>query len=309
MRLSQVQNFFSSYRFPAIALALLGAFELLLIVMLAVPSAPDGLGAFAEEFRVWCFGYDTSTGTMEWAYVAMMAAHPIVIGGLIAFVWWQPLREVVRTRPRALVPYLAGSLLTMVVASSTLLLLRGEASAAELPFPADALRTKLPAPEFSLENQDGQPVSLADLSGSVVILTGVYATCGHTCPLIMAQLERALAALAPEDRSQVRVVAVTLNPKHDTRQVLLDLANRHEVSAPDHQFLTGSEADVNRLLDQLQIARTENPMSGVIDHANLFIVLDRQTRIAYRFTLGERQERWLTQAVSVLAREAPARAQ
>jgi protein SCO1 len=304
MRLSQVQGFFASFRFPAIALALLGAFELLLIVMVAVPSAPDGLGAFAEEFRVWCFGYDPSTGTMEWAYVAMMAAHPIVIGSLIAFVWWQPLRDVVRTRPRALVPYLAGALLTMVGASSTLLLLRGEANAAELPFPAEALRTKLPAPSFSLDNQDGQTVSLADLRGKVVVLTGIYATCGHTCPLIMAQLERALGALPAEEKAQVRVVAVTLNPTHDTREVLRDLAERHEVSAPSHQFLTGPEADVNRLLDQLQIARTKNPMSGVIDHANLFIVLDRSGTIAYRFTLGERQERWLTQAVSVLVREA-----
>jgi protein SCO1 len=303
MRLSQIQGFFGSYRFPAIALALLGAFELLLVVMLAVPAAPDGFGAFAEEFRVWCFGYDASTGTMEWAYVAMMAAHPIVIGGLIAAVWWHPLRDILKTRPRALIPYLAGSLLTMVGASSTLLLLRGEASAAELPFPAETLRTKLPAPSFSLKNQDGQPVSDADLRGQVVVLTGVYATCGHTCPLIMAQLERALSGLPAEEKSQLRVVAITLNPAHDTREVLSDLAKRHDVSAPSYQFLTGPEADVNRLLDRLEIARTKNPMSGVIDHANLFIVLDRQGKIAYRFTLGERQERWLTQAVRLLVRE------
>jgi protein SCO1 len=301
--LSSIQRFMSSWRFPALALAALASFELLLVVMLLAPSGPDGLGAFAEEFRVWCFGYDPATGKMQWAYVTMMAAHPAVIGALIAWLWWRPLTEVARGRPLALVPYLGGAALTMALSTTILLGLRSTADAAELPFPAEALRTAQPAPELGLVNQDGQRVTLADLRGKVVILTGVYATCAHTCPLIMAQLERAIASIPAEERKSVRVVAVTLNPEHDDQEVLKGLEERHAVSAPLYQFLTGPESDVNRVLDRLEIARKMNAHSGVIDHANLFIVLDRQGRIAYRFTLGARQERWLGEAARLLARE------
>lgn len=303
MTLRAIQSFFSSWRFPALVLGLLACFELLIATMLAAPPSSEGLGAFAEEFRIWCFGYDPATGKMEWSYVAMMAAQPIVIGGLVTLLWWAPLREVVTKRPRALLPYLAGAIVTMGATSATLLALRGEASAAELPFPAEDLRTALPAPAFELENQDGQRVSLQSLRGRVVVMTGVYATCGHTCPLIMAQLERALAALPEGARRDVTVVAITLNPEHDDRKVLADLAKRHEVSAPQYQLLTGRVPEVERILDALSIARKKDPHSGVIDHANLFIVLDRKGKIAYRFTLGERQERWLSLALGLLARE------
>ena len=85
--------------------------------------------------------------------------------------------------------------------------------------------------------------------------------------------------------------------------MLRDLASRHGVSAPAYQFLTGPAKDVNGVLDRLQIARKKDPHSGVIDHANLFIVLDRNGTVAYRFTLGERQERWLGQALKLLVRE------
>lgn len=302
--LSRIQGFFSSWRFPALALSALGAFELLLVVMLLVPSSADALGAFAEEFRTWCFGWDPATGKMEWAYVAMMMAHPVVIGGLVAAVWWRPLRE---ARARSLLPYFGSAALLVVGATSSLVLLSNDAEASELPFPAEELRTELPAPVFELSNQEGDRVRLADLRGEVVVLTGVYATCGHTCPLIMQQLERAIGALEPAAQKQVRAVLVTLNPEHDDQQVLRDLAARHEVSAPQYQFLTGPVPEVNRALDELQIARKKDPHSGVIDHANLFIVLDRTGRIAYRFTLGERQERWLAQALRILVREsAPA---
>ncbi|MNC96767.1 hypothetical protein D3C83_142260 [compost metagenome] len=56
-------------------------------------------------------------------------------------------------------------------------------------------------------------------------------------------------------------------------------------------------------LDALGVARTRDPETGVIDHANLFVLVDRDGRVAYRFTLGERQERWLVQALRLLLAE------
>ena len=42
---------------------------------------------------------------------------------------------------------------------------------------------------------------------------------------------------------------------------------------------------------------------GEIDHANLFILIDRNRKIAYRFSLGEIQEAWMIDAIQSLIQE------
>lgn len=301
--LAGLGRFFASVGFPLFALSLLAAVELWLLAMLLFPGGDSGLGAFADEFRVWCFGYDPATGELEWAYTAMLFADPLVLGALIAALWYRPLKRSAARIRRVALPLLAAALAAVAALSFGLLSTAEGPKRGVLPFPAEALRTSFTPPEIDLENQDGSPVTLRDLRGKVVVVTGVYASCGHTCPLLMAQATRALAALAPAERAQIRVLAVTLNPEFDTREVLAAARDRYRVSSPEFQFLTGEPPIVHEILDALQIARVKNPHSGAIDHSNLFILVDKQGKIAYRLTLGERQERWLISALQLLSRE------
>jgi protein SCO1/2 len=145
-------------------------------------------------------------------------------------------------------------------------------------------------------------VDLAALRGQVVILTAVYASCPHTCPQILTQAKRAIASLSDEERESLRIVAVTLDPAKDTPEALADLATRHGLDAPLYNLVTGEPAEVEAVLDSMGIARERDPQTGIIDHANLVLLLDRDGRIAYRLTLG-RQERWLVSALRVLVKE------
>ncbi len=303
--LAALYVFFASWRFPVLMLAVLSSFDLFQLLMLLIPKATPGLGAFAEEFRVWCYGLDEATGKLEKGYVILFLLQPAVMCLVLGGVWFRQVKDALRTQRRAMVPYLIAAGVLVSAVSVTLVGLGGKASAAELPFPAEALRTAKPAPAFVLSDQNGEKVDLASLKGRVVVVTGIYATCYHTCPLIMGELKRSLAGLGPEERSLVSVLAVTLNPENDNREVLQKTAARYQVKAPEYRLLGGEPSEVNTALDRLEIARTKNPMSGEIDHANLFILLDRQGRVAYRLTLGERQERWLVQALRLLAKESP----
>jgi cytochrome oxidase Cu insertion factor (SCO1/SenC/PrrC family) len=67
--------------------------------------------------------------------------------------------------------------------------------------------------------------------------------------------------------------------------------------------LNGEPARVLESLTQLGFARVRNAETGVIDHANLFLVLDAGGKIAYRFNLDPRHKAWLKEAVVSLARE------
>ena len=271
--------------------------------MLLAPQSVPGIGAFAEEFRLWCYREDPATGGIELAYMLMFLVQPALTCLFMAWIWSKPLKAAFRHERLATLPYFVGAAAAVVALLVALVGLGGTTTSAELPFPSEALRTEKPAPAVSLLDQDGQRVELASLEGHVVVVTGIYATCFHTCPLIMAELKRSLDALTPGERADVRVLAVTLNPEHDTREVLAQTAVRYQVKTPEFSLLSGPPSDVNATLDRLEIARTTDPMSGQINHANLFLLVDRRGKVAYRLTLGERQERWLVQALRLLTRE------
>lgn len=296
----------SSWRFPLFAISLLVSGTLAMFAILLYPAAPDGFGAFAEDFKVWCFGYDPATGSLQWAYVVSTALQPLVLGALIIGVWWRPLAEAATVPRSALARWCGTPLLVVALAVITLPRMGWTSEAhGDLPFPAESLRTSFAAPSFSFANQHGDPVSLEDLRGQVVLVTGVYATCGYTCPMIMGQARRVVAGLTEAERAGVRVVAITLDPHNDDRERLQQMAAGQDVDTPIFHLVNGEPAHVERTLDAFQIARKRDPATGIIDHANLFILIDRQGRVAYRLTLGERQERWLGTALRLLLREAP----
>lgn len=310
-KLAAIQAFVEDGRFPVLMISLLGAFVLLMAAILAFPAAPGGAGAFAEAFRVWCFNYDPATGRLEWGYVWMYVVQPLVLAAGVYLLWRRPVRELLAGGLRRVWPY-AGSACAVVggLAFALFALSGWEARAsgdADAAFPAERIRTALPAPPFALVNQEGETVTLDGLRGRVVLVTAVYATCGYTCPTILGQTKNVLAALTPEEQSGLTVVAVTLDPARDTPEVLAKLATAQGMAAPRFNALTGDPAAVEDVLDRFQFARTRDPETGRIDHANLFVLIDRSGRIAYRFTLGVQQAAWLEAALhQLLAEKAPA---
>ena len=294
--------FFGGALFPLISVSLLASATLLALALLFMPAGGGPMGAFAEEFRAWCFGAARGAG-VEWGYVAAVLLSPALVSTFILFIWWTPLRDAVRSRPRSvLAAGMASLLFTGACGLSLALLNRGRASG-ELPFPAESIRTAIDAAPFALTDQDGRTVSLDELRGRVVLLTGIYSRCGSTCPMIFAQAQRAVAELSDEERARLTVVAVTLDPEHDDVSRMKALADGHGFEAPLWRLATGESKPVGEVLDRLGIERRLDPATGIIEHANMFILVDRQGRIAFRLTLGERQERWLVAALRLLVRE------
>lgn len=176
-----IAEFFAGWRFPAAALAVLSAQELALLGLLLAPTGGDGSLGFADEFKMWCFGWDPATGAMEWMTVITTLTSPLLLMGLMLATWWDPLRKVARAaRVRFLV--WCGTFAALGVAGTlgVAALAGGTPSTGDLPFPADALRIAVPMPAFDLIDHEGEPLASRDLAGRVVLLTAVYSTCGFT---------------------------------------------------------------------------------------------------------------------------------
>jgi len=301
---ARATSFLAGGSFPAFALFALVFYQVFIAVMTFAPPAGGVWGDFLEDFRVRCFKYDPKSGWMQLSAAWVMLAEPLPLQAIFFFVWRAPLREMWQTRRRAFAPP-AGSALLLVaaIAVSLLGLGRSQAKPSELPFPTDRLRSALPMPPFKLTNQDGQPVSLSDFNGRVVLVTAVYSTCTTTCPIMLTKIRTVLDQLTPAERGDLAVVAFSLNPEADTRELRTMTTKIFGMAAPQFHFVNGVPSEVNALLDQLSITRSRDEKTGQIQHSNLFFLLDRQGRIAYRLSLSQNEQSWLLSALRVLLAE------
>ena len=183
---------------------------------------------------------------------------------------------------------------------------RTDATAAKIlpPFPGERIRVRLDLPDVPFVDQKGAAFRFADLRGRVVLVTGVYSACTTACPEIFLELKKILAELPPVERADLSVVALSLNPEYETTELMGAVAEGRGFTHPEFRYVNGEQpAAMHDVLTRLQFSATRNPANGVIDHANLFLLVDRDNHIAYRFTLDPRHRAWLREGLRALLRE------
>ena len=298
-----LERIFAGWRFGAWAIGLVVAYELWLLLMLVVPAGEGPFAAFAAEFRAWCFGADVDSGASNRVQAFAMLTSPLLILAVVHVVWGEQLRLAWRHARNGLLGH-GGAAVGVAAMSAVVLLWTAEVPASgALPFPAVAIRTAVPVPEVRLVAHDGSPFDLAAERGRVVLLTAVYSQCGYTCPGLLADLNATLTALTPAERAELRVVIPTLDPVRDTQPILAEVAAARSFVAPGVRMLTGEPAAVETVLDRLGFERRRDPVTGVIDHANLFVLIDRRGKVAFRLAPSDTQKHWLLAAVRALLAE------
>jgi protein SCO1/2 len=100
------------------------------------------------------------------------------------------------------------------------------------------------APPLTLRNYLGQPVTLAQYRGRAVLVTFLYTNCPDVCPLIAANLRVALNELG-RAAARVQVIAVSVDPRGDTRAAVAKFLRAHELLGR-MQYLVGSHAQLAR---------------------------------------------------------------
>lgn len=121
--------------------------------------------------------------------------------------------------------------------------------------------------------------------------------------MILEQAKSAVARLTEEEAADVHFIAVSLDPENDTPESMARMAHGQHVSTPQWNLTVGPVDEVNRVLDDMGVLREWNPKLMRIDHTNVFLLIDRQGRLAYRFSLGDLQEQWLHEALKILVNE------
>ena len=138
------------------------------------------------------------------------------------------------------------------------------------------------APELALVNQSGQPLTLTNLRGKVVLLTFTYSTCVDVCPLITAAMATLQRRLTAGERQQVFFLSVTTQPEVDTPAVLHAYAHRLGVDLASWAFVTGDPQAVQAVWQAFGLT-VKRRARGVVDHPAWTLLINREGMVQYRY--------------------------
>jgi protein SCO1/2 len=133
-------------------------------------------------------------------------------------------------------------------------------------------------PAFRLTAEDGSAFGSDDLEGRVWVADLFFTRCSSICP----QLTRAMAALQRRydeaGLDSVRLLSITVDPGHDTPEVLRAYAREHGIDTKRWRLLTGEPGPIRELVEGgLRAAMGQAPPPGgnLVDIAHaghLFLV-------------------------------------
>jgi protein SCO1 len=140
-------------------------------------------------------------------------------------------------------------------------------------------------PNFALHDQDGRLVSLHGERGKVVLLTFLYTHCPDVCPITAQNLNGALKLLLHSERARVRILAVSVDPRRDTRRAVRAFVRSHRL-LPQFRYLTGTFHDLVKAWRFYNITSIREARSGTINHTLYTLLIDRggKARVLYDAT-------------------------
>jgi protein SCO1/2 len=135
--------------------------------------------------------------------------------------------------------------------------------------------------DFRLTDSEGQPFTLARLSGAPTLVFFGFTHCPDVCPTTLLKLAQVRKASGIAD---LKVLFVSIDPQRDTPEVL----GRY-VHAFDPQFegLTGDPQAINALARRFNVAVNRVELPGgdyTMDHSAVVFLLDAQARVVAIFT-------------------------
>lgn len=141
-------------------------------------------------------------------------------------------------------------------------------------------------PEFTLIERSGRDVHRADLDGQPWIADFIFTRCTGMCPALSSRMA-GLRSRLRDAGLRARLVSFSVDPTHDTPEVLRDYARRMGAEGDEWLFLTGPRDALYALIgDGFRLSVSERSPAAVaseggelIAHTDRFVLVDGAGRI------------------------------
>jgi len=138
------------------------------------------------------------------------------------------------------------------------------------------------APKFDLINQDKVRITSDSYKGKVYVLEFFFATCPSICPKMNANMVTIQNTFF--GNPNFGIVSITIDPEHDTPEVLKEHAKVLGVKSSNWNFLTGDKDYIYNLSNKgFNIYVGENSkIEAGFEHSGLFALIDKNGNIRCR---------------------------
>jgi protein SCO1 len=133
--------------------------------------------------------------------------------------------------------------------------------------------------DFSLTNQYAEPVTQRTVENKIYVADFFFATCQSICPQMSTELIRVQEAF--KNDNDFLIISHSVNPAHDTVEVLEAYAGKYKAIKGKWHFLTGDKRTIYDLAlrDYLVNALEDDGTPEGFLHSELFLLIDKKKRI------------------------------
>lgn len=151
----------------------------------------------------------------------------------------------------------------------------------EVNAPGDT--TFFQVPEWSFTDQDGNVVSSESTKDKILVVDFFFTSCRSICPIMTTRMAGLQVNLPLHDEAykDVLFLSYTVDPEHDTKDVLKEFGREHKADTARWKFLTGDAASIYRLGNTGYLV---SAMEDTLDperfvHSPNFVLVDKQRHI------------------------------
>ncbi len=157
---------------------------------------------------------------------------------------------------------------------------------------------------FTFTNQFNSKISENTIKNKIYVADFFFATCQSICPQMSTNLK--LVQQAFENDSSVLILCHTVNPMHDTVEVLNNYSKTYGAIKNKWHFLTGNKKEIYKTarLDYLVNAFEDDGSAEGFLHSELLILVDKKQRIrGYYDGTNETEVKKLIEDIKLLKKE------
>ena len=136
-------------------------------------------------------------------------------------------------------------------------------------------------PPFRFTDQFGKPFTDEHVKGKVLVVDFFFTRCTTICPKMSVQMQQLQLKLNDDAYEDVVFLSHTVDPEHDTPEVLNTYARKLQSDTARWKFLTGAKADLYlQGSEGYYLAAKEDVMApdGFL-HSEKFVLVDKQRHI------------------------------
>ncbi|MBE9464469.1 SCO family protein [Dyadobacter subterraneus] len=134
-------------------------------------------------------------------------------------------------------------------------------------------------PDFSFINEDKEVVTEKDFKGKVYVADFFFVTCPTICPVMKKNMLTVYKEY--KDNPDVKILSHTIDPEHDTPEILKKYATDLGVNGKMWQFVTGDKEKIYDIGQKhyMVSALEDSSQAGGYIHSGAFVLVDKERHI------------------------------